>query len=65
MNGDAGIDTYSSGAGADTIFAAHGDRDTIDCGSNPLTLFDRATTDASETSVRNCENSSVARQVKR
>ncbi len=65
MNGDAGIDTYSSGAGADTIFAAHGDRDTIDCGSNPLTQFDRATTDASETSVRNCENSSVGRQVKR
>ena len=54
FNGDVGSDTYSSGAGADTIFAAHGDRDSIDCGTNPLTLFDRATTDASETLVRGC-----------
>ena len=39
MNGDTGIDTYTAGPGADTIFAAHADRDTIDCGTNPFTVL--------------------------
>jgi hypothetical protein len=62
MNGDAGVDTYNAGPGADTIFAAHDDLDSIDCGSNPLTVFDSVTTDAAEGSVRGCENSRVGRE---
>ena len=61
MNGDTGIDTYTAGPGADTIFAAHGDRDTIDCGTNPFTVSDTLTADASEGSVRGCENSLVGK----
>ncbi len=61
MNGDLGSDTYTAGAGADTIFAAHGDRDTIDCGTNPFNVFDTASVDASESSVKGCENSSVGK----
>ena len=61
MNGDTGIDTYTAGPGADTIFAAHADRDTIDCGTNPFTVSDTLTADASEGSVRGCENSLVGK----
>ena len=59
--GDSGQDFLGGGAGTDSIFAADGERDTIDCGTNPAGLFDSASTDASEQSIRNCENSSVGK----
>jgi Ca2+-binding RTX toxin-like protein len=59
--GEAGADFYGAGPGADTIFAADGERDTVDCGTNPAGLFDAAQVDAQETSVRNCESSSVGK----
>ena len=59
--GDGGQDFIGGGAGADSIFAADGERDTIDCGTNPAGLFDSASTDVSEQSVRNCENSSIGK----
>ena len=50
--GDAGIDVLNGGAGADTLFAADGERDTIDCGTG---LSDTAQIDASEGAMRGCE----------
>ena len=33
--GEAGVDFMNAGAGADTMIANDGERDTIDCGTNP------------------------------
>lgn len=59
--GDAGSDFVNGGQGADSIFAADGELDRIDCGPNPAGLFDFASKDAAETSVRNCENTNVGK----
>ena len=61
--GEAGVDFMTAGAGADTMIANDGERDTIDCGTNPAGSPDSVTRDAAETSVRNCENSQVGKLV--
>ena len=59
--GSAGVDFMTAGAGADTMIANDGERETIDCGTNPAGSPDSVTRDAVETSIRNCENSQVGK----
>ena len=61
LMGQAGVDFMSAGAGADTLIANDGERETLDCGTNPAGAPDSATRDASELSVRNCESSQVGK----
>ena len=63
LMGSAGVDFMTSGAGADTLIANDGERETIDCGTNPAGAPDSVTRDAAETSIRNCESSQVGKLV--
>jgi Ca2+-binding RTX toxin-like protein len=61
LMGQAGADFIGGGAGADTLIANDGERDTLDCGTNPAGSPDSATRDAVETLVRGCEDSEVGK----
>jgi hypothetical protein len=61
LMGQAGRDFITGGAGADALIANDGERDTLDCGSNPAGSPDSLTRDATEASIRGCEDSEVGK----
>ena len=61
LMGEAGVDFMTAGAGADTMIANDGERETIDCGTNPAGSPDSSRATPPRPSIRNCENSQVGK----